>query len=230
MLLILASDIQNPSPVIHHQHPMLLRFVFACIFCLTGTALSAQATNDNCATALLIPVNADNTCNNTISGSTKDATPDPSLPVLCGDQSTDVWYRFVATRAAHLIRVYDVSNTTTQSFEYFSMEVYDANCTTYPLLSCEYNRYDNAALRQGELVPGNSYLIRVLTVAQPCTFKVCVRELDQQPPANDACAQALVLTVNTSENCVNFVSGNTKDATPSPISYCNTCGHDADVW
>lgn len=204
------------------------KFTLVTTLWLTPIVVFSQVINNTCVSATLVPIGTDATCPAALSGTTKGATPDPTPPI-CGDQYNDVWYRFVASQAAHLIQVLDVLNSFQPNTAIFSIEIYAGTCANHRLLYCLNDRRESAQLRLGDLIPGDTYYIRILG-RDPIDFKLCVSELSQPIPSNDACAQATTLLVNPSENCDNFTVGNTKNATLSSAAVCGSCPLEPDVW
>ncbi|MCU0430532.1 MAG: T9SS type A sorting domain-containing protein [Cytophagaceae bacterium] len=175
--------------------------------------------NDNCSNAISLVPSA--TCN-LISGTTLGATE--SLSGCSGNANDDVWYSFTPTVASVDIQVI-ASPTFDPVIELFS------GCGTGSI-TCE----DNSGAGSDELISingltvGATYYFRVYhysinQIDEP-DFEVCVRNRAvAPPPANDDCANALLLSQGS--ECVP-VEGSTYGATQS-FTGCTGNAND-DVW
>src|SRR5690606_30018017 len=125
------------------------------ITCLILMVLSfdtmAQPANDDCADAIDLTVNASLTCTATTSGTTVNATQ--SL-VSCGvgaNADDDVWFKFVATQASHIIKLSNVSivsgSNNWRRFEVFDTcdgaSIYCTSSETVPSEAILYNLIPN---------------------------------------------------------------------------------------
>ena len=84
------------------------------------------------------------------------------------------------------------------------------------------------------LVPGNTYYVRVFSVAAAAitnntTFDICVGTLPG-PPANDNCSDAIALTVNADLACGVKTSGTLQSATDSGVPDNGAGTPNDDVW
>src|SRR5688572_10724773 len=130
--------------------PVLLTF-----FGPSGTVLAqAPPANDNCTGAALLTPNQACT---PVNGSTAGATQSLLACGAGGLADDDVWFKFVATRKQHSIKV-----TGSAGFDAV-VEVFSGSCSNLNSLIC----MDAAAAGQFEmtqpdnLVPGNTYYVRV---------------------------------------------------------------------
>src|SRR5262245_14705128 len=88
------------------------RFVilFSALYFFISTKTFCQAPpNDECSTAILLPVNNDNSCTNLYSGTTYYSTQSLPSCVNTGYPAKDVWFKFVATATTHRITVTQTS-------------------------------------------------------------------------------------------------------------------------
>ncbi len=210
-------------------------------FAIAGSLAAFAQANDECATAIALPVEA--TCVPT-SGTITTATSSGITSMCDGVVGGDVWYSFVATEAN--LRV-GMSNTTTSVdtalYAIVGLAVYDGSCGALTELDCNTAFFEATAtgtmqdIHLSNLTVGNTYYIRVWKDAAydqnfntidagDITFDVCVK-LPPTPPANDECTGAYEVTVGTP-----YVANN-EGATQSlaPIM-CEDFTADAanDVW
>lgn len=182
--------------------------------------------NDNCAGAIALGINADPTCTVVTAGtnafSTASSQPATSL---VGTPNNDVWYTFVATGSAHTVTLSDVVAVNGTSLD-MAMGIYDGSgtCTALTFVATS----DPNTVTVGGLTAGNTYYVRVYgySVAQT-NFNICV-STPPPPPANDECANAVVLTPSADLTCANPVAGTTIAATQSLPGCLGTA--DDDVW
>jgi gliding motility-associated-like protein len=184
--------------------------------------------NDNCATPTVLPVNADLTCTQSVSGSVYSATRSSEALVLpCGGSADDdVWFQFTATSTKHIITLSNVAGSNLN----LTHVLYEGNdCGTMRQLYCS----DLDTSVAGNLVVGRTYKVRIFTFVgtpdQTTSFDVCITT-PPPPPANDNCSAATLVTVNPGVQCTTKVSGTVESATPSAET--NVCGgnDDDDVW
>ncbi|MFM1998399.1 MAG: hypothetical protein RL204_346, partial [Bacteroidota bacterium] len=125
--------------------------------------------NDECANAISLTVNNDQSCSSITSGNTDFATQ--SLAGCAGTADDDVWYKFVATSSSHQITV--TKNTMVDAvFELFSGtcgSLTSLGCTDYDLGNIETNVYHSLTI-------GNTYYVRVYDYwgIFTGTFDICV--------------------------------------------------------
>jgi len=165
---------------------------------------------------------------NNVHGNTFGATT--SLPALtgtgCGTSDDDVWYSFVATATSHSININSIVGTPTTVT--LNHTVFSGTCGSLTKLYCSTSASSGAT----GLIVGQTYYVRVYTsgstVGQSAEFDMCITS----PPANDECAGAVNVPVNSNQVCTQSVSGNTLGGTPSLPALTGTgCGtSDDDVW
>jgi large repetitive protein len=182
-------------------------------------------TNDNCASPTAITINEDQTCTLSTAGNSEDATESLAGCYAGSNADDDVWFSFTATQAAHFIKM---TNETIQSP---ILEIFKGSCGSLESIYCELQYNNNTGFKIGELVPGQTYLIRVYSYygpGQAGSFSLCVNEPTGMP-ANDACSGALALTANTA-SCSTVTAADLEKATGA---YDATCVGDKikdDVW
>lgn len=126
--------------------------------------------NDECASAINVPVNIGTACINSVTGTVLGATPSPNPNGCAGNDDDDVWFQFTATEATHNITLVNVAGSTTDLYHV----VYSGSCGALTQLYCSDNNSSIAA----NLTPGQTYYIRVYTftatAGQNTTFTMCV--------------------------------------------------------
>jgi gliding motility-associated-like protein len=174
---------------------------------------------DNCSGAITLAVTAN--CSSPIAGSTAGFTQ--NIPGCVGNADDDGWYKFVATATSHSITV-----TGSASFDPV-LEVFSGTCASLVSLTCMDNTFSGQAeaISLTGLSIGVTYYVRVFHYgvgSGSSAFTICLTN-PPPPPANDGCAGAINLSVNTS--CSN-TSGTTFGATQSLLGCAGTA--DDDVW
>lgn len=175
------------------------------------------ADNDDCATAMSLTQNA--TCVN-VTDSVANATQ--SLTGCAGTANDDVWFSFVATSVNPVIDVQGAG-----AFDAV-IETFDAcGGNSLGCVDATAGGGLESALLTG-LTIGNTYFFRVydwnLGIPADNSFTVCVHDLPP-PPANDDCANAIMLTQTVS--CVATLGSNFL-ATQSQAGCTGTANDD--VW
>lgn len=184
----------------------------------------APAANDECATAIPVPVNPTNICSSSVAGNLIGATASAQANGCGGTADDDVWFSFVATATSHLINLNNLGGSTTDLYH----SVYAGTCGA-PGAALVCSDPENSVV--SGLTPGNTYFVRVYswtsTGGQTSTFNICIGT-PPPPPANDNCGGAIPVTVS-STSC-NYTAGTIYSATAS--SQANGCGGtaDDDVW
>ncbi|UFH31982.1 T9SS type A sorting domain-containing protein [Chryseobacterium sp. C-71] len=183
--------------------------------------------NDDCAGAIALTVNPDLLCGAVTSGNTQSATASTETAPTCAATGTndDVWFKFTATSVAHRVILSNVSGTTDMA-----MAAYSGACGSLVQVLCS----DPNTMDLTGLTVGQEYKVRVWTLTSTATtvasFDICVGTLPP-PPANDNCANAVVLTSSANAICVATVSGTTFNATASVDALAPCTGvADDDVW
>lgn len=150
--------------------------------------------NDECATAITIPVNPNLNCGTVTAGYTIGATDSGTAPSPCyGQADDDVWFKFVATATTHkisLLNITSVGSTAGDTDTYF--QVFSGGCGALSSILCS----DPPSGVVSGLTVGETYLVRVYSyygAGSNQSFNICVGTFPP-PPANDACSGALSAT------------------------------------
>ncbi|SIS98079.1 T9SS type A sorting domain-containing protein [Chryseobacterium gambrini] len=150
--------------------------------------------NDECVTAITLPVNPDLNCGTVTAGYTIGATDSGTAPSPCyGEADDDVWFKFVATAATHkisLLNIASVGSTAGDTDTYF--QVFSGGCGALSSILCS----DPPSGVVSGLTVGETYLVRVYSyygAGSNQSFNICVGTFPP-PPANDACSGALSAT------------------------------------
>ncbi|MBL7951694.1 MAG: T9SS type A sorting domain-containing protein [Flavobacteriales bacterium] len=184
--------------------------------------------NDACTNATVLTVNPNYLCGTVTAGTVAYATPSGNALGSCfGGPDDDVWYRFTATHATHRVSLLNVAGSVTDMY----MKIYrGADCSSLVDLACsDPNSIDLTGLTVGEMI-----YVRVYTYTtaapQTTTFSICIGA-PPPPPANDNCAGAASLVVNTGLTCAVQTAGTLQSATDSgvPVAPC-AGGVEDDVW
>ncbi|MBK9531739.1 MAG: hypothetical protein IPO42_08070 [Chitinophagaceae bacterium] len=148
--------------------------------------------NNECAGAVALTPNA--TCTNT-AGTLDLATANGATPLGCFAAGTyyDVWYSFVATASAiHTVSLSSLG----ANFTAPRIQLYGGNCGALVSISCAVG----TTLSQAGLVNGTTYYVRIANfnvnpsgTGTVANFNICITRT-AAPPANDACAGAILLT------------------------------------
>jgi len=186
--------------------------------------------NDNCDTAINVPVNIDGSCSQTTAGTVAGATPSSQPNACVGSADDDVWFRFTATQAIHTITIQNVAGTSLD----LNHVIYTSTNTTNPCgnLTQVFCSNPDFSYLTG-LTAGQVYYVRVYTATaallQNTTFDLCI-SVPPPPPSNDSCANPINVPVSPGSTCTNSVAGTVTSATASPEP--NACGgtDDDDVW
>ncbi|PZO24813.1 MAG: hypothetical protein DCE86_16205 [Flavobacteriaceae bacterium] len=183
--------------------------------------------NDDCPNAIALTVNPNLNCAVKTSGTLQSATNSGEGDNGAGIPDDDVWYTFVATATSHRITISNVAGTPTDLVH----EVLDGTCGG-GLISLIVSDPNTSTVTG--LVPGNTYYVRVFSVAAAAitnntTFDICVGTFPP-PPANDNCSGAIALTVNADLACGVKTSGTLQSATDSGVPDNGAGTPNDDVW
>jgi gliding motility-associated-like protein len=126
--------------------------------------------NDECVTAINVPVNTGTACINSVNGTILGATASPNPNGCGGTSNDDVWFQFTATSDSHNIVLTNVAGSTTDLYHV----VYSGSCGALTQLYCS---DPNSSVANG-LTPGQTYYIRIYswasTAGQNTTFTLCI--------------------------------------------------------
>lgn len=177
--------------------------------------------NDECTGAALIQPSTGLSCGPIVTGSLFAAGP--SRTDCAGQAVADVWYAFAATNATHRVQLTPNVQVPGYGFELYA----GSDCGQLTTLACAQGTLPSRTFEG--LVPGAFYYLRVFGAAyQYPDFQLCVVTLPQ-PPANDNCANALPLVVNSAYQTSPYTSGSTLGATSSQPD-CGGAESTHDVW
>ncbi len=147
-------------------------------FDIAVSTFPSNTFNDDPDYAVTIPVNGSWSCQNTVHGSTVDATPTRSPNELCSGGDDDVWYKFVAKKSQHFISIKNVKPEVGDVID-MNYEVYRAkNDGTFEnnSLGCQESR--QYALGAWDFEEGRTYYLRIFTQYvngySRCSFDVCI--------------------------------------------------------
>ncbi|EDP98089.1 prephenate dehydrogenase [Kordia algicida OT-1] len=188
--------------------------------------------NDDCANAISLGVSPTGVCATSATGTTENATQSLAA-ITCngstGNADDDVWYSFVATAFEHDITV------TPGTIRNVVIDLRSGACNGTNIDCADNTGGANAeVLNATGLTIGTTYYVRVYSrgnASRAGTFDICVTT-PPQPPLNDDCSNATVLTVSA-DTCTTSISGTTELATQSIAAIsCNAATGDAndDVW
>ncbi len=177
--------------------------------------------NDNCTGASLLTSTATPTCTN-VAGTLYNANNSGLAGACSGVSPTnDVWYRFTATSTTHAVTVSGLGSSLTGANTY--VQLFSGTCGTPVNITCQTVATTGGRITSTALTIGTTYYVRVYTTLSPNTgtsanwaFSICV----QNPPVNDLCANATVLTPGAT--CVN-TSGTLDLAVPTVLGAPSGC-------
>jgi len=185
--------------------------------------------NDDCGGAYPVTVNPNYLCGSTTAGTVAGATASIQNTTSCGGtENDDVWFSFVATNTTHSIDLLNVAGSTTDMYH----SVWSGACPALTVVAGTCSDPNNQVV--SGLTVGVTYYIRVYTwsatAGATSTFNVCVGT-PPPPPANDNCAGAFSVTVNSGAGCGSTTAGTVASATASPQD-ATACGgtENDDVW
>ncbi len=148
--------------------------------------------NDECANAVALTVNANYDCGSVTLGTITSATASADVNACGGTDDDDVWYTFTATSTAHRVSLINFTSGTTDMF----MSISSGTCGSMTNVLCS----DPETANLTGLTVGVVYTVRVYTwtstPGQSSSFSICVGT-QPPPPANDLCANAILVGANS---------------------------------
>lgn len=194
-----------------------MKKILAGIFAICSTIALGQS--DGCSSATVINVTAN--CSSPNSGTTTGATQ--TIAGCTGNADDDVWYQFVATQSSHQIVV--SANAGMDPV----VQLFSGGCGTLISLVCMDNYGDGGTetINYNGLTIGNTYRIRVyhyFAGSGTGNFQICVTN-PPPAPSNDACGNAINLSVNTSCSYTNATTDGASESFPGCAGTA-----DDDVW
>jgi len=167
----------------------------------------APITNDECATAIEVPVNNSLICDLFVSASVTGATASAETSSCPGTEDDDVWFEFVANSTIQLISFTNIQGTATD----LNSSLYKGDeCGNMVFISC--NNNDETIVNN--LVIGETYKIRVWSVSnklEDIIFDLCIGRIP--PPIVTSTTQYTV------QELVEDILFDTDCATISNITY-----------
>lgn len=153
------------------------------------------ATNDECATAINVPVNTLPECTLTTegniigaTGSTQPIGTQPTTAPCFGNANDDVWFTFVANSGTDIVSLLNVSGTT----QNLNHAIYSGDCGALVRINCSAD--NSLSTVNKNLVLGNTYYIRVWSneaTSQVVTFDVCVKPVSSCQNATPFCGSSV---------------------------------------
>jgi gliding motility-associated-like protein len=148
------------------------------------SAFATLITNDECSTATVVPVNGDQSCAQTASGTLTGATASGTPTTCGGTPDDDVWFTFTATGPSHTI---DLTNVTGSTTDLYHVLYQGDDCGNLTQVYCS---DDNQSIASN-LTPGQVYHIRVFSwtsnPGQTSVFNVCIGTIP--PPISSSTSQ-----------------------------------------
>ena len=186
----------------------------------------APPANNECDSPATLTESADDSCGNSVSGTTENALNSPGT---CSTFGREVWYAFTPAMTTN----YNFSVTETfesGSFTSTYVSVWSGACGSLTQLgstSCFTTSVGDVALDMGTTY---YVVVRSSSSTNYTEFDLCAYP-SPAPPDNDACADAEVVQVNADEACGAVTSGTIASATASGEDETTCSGtEDDDVW
>jgi hypothetical protein len=182
--------------------------------------------NDECAGAVVLPVNNSNST--ALSYNTSLGTVTESMPscVAGGITANDAWYKFTATSTTHNITI------TPQSYNDYIFEVFEGNCQNLTSIACVNQTFSNEkeAAVLTNLNVGETYYVRVYdrwsNASQEVRLNVCINTNASTIP-NDDCEGATNVEVSNPET-IHVITSTNIGATLSQPPCVGTATND--IW
>jgi hypothetical protein len=160
---------------------------FVAALCIASAA-SAQATNDDCATAATAPLGA-------TAFDTTLAIDEGLIPFNCaGGGAPDIWYSYTAATTDDL--TFDLCGSSYDT----ALTVYSGNCAALNEIQCNDDSCGlQSSVTVGGVSVGDTYLLRIAGFSGSTGFGTLNITEVVPPPGvgNDTCATATALTLNT---------------------------------
>lgn len=200
-----------------------LSLLFVCLLFCVPLFSNAQS-NDECAGAIEIPVNAGNACASILNANTGQATA--SMAPCIGTQGKDVWYKFTATATTHRITLHPVSYTN------LVMQSFSGSCGSLTPIRCTYPSGSNEPIIEllTNLVIGDTYYLRVFDKGgiTNVDFTICIVTATTYID-NDECINAVDIVPEPGTTSCSWKQSNLIGATQSLPAACYG-GNEDDVW
>lgn len=179
--------------------------------------------NDDCAGAIALTVNPDQSCAAVTSSYTNSATNSGISACAGSGADDDVWFSFVATSTSHEFTINNITGSSTDMVH----EIFSGNCGSLSSIACS----DPNTSTWGGFTIGQTYYVRVYTYStgEDASFDICVGT-PPPPPSNDEPCGATPLLVNNGscayQSAVLQTSATISSGVPAPG--CSSLG--ADIW
>ncbi len=183
-----------------------------------GAVLLAQPANDDCSNAETLP------CDRSVSGTTVNSVSEPRLSNPCLAGQFGVWYTFIGDGNPSTIR-----STAGAGFDH-ALVIFSGSCGALTYRMCE-DAAGGAGTETSVIFTGNGtvYYVYVADASRSSTGTFTISLACTPPrPANNECAGAIALTVNSGLACTSTTSGTTAGATQSRVGCIGDA--DDDVW
>jgi gliding motility-associated-like protein len=150
---------------------------------------STIVSNDECNQSILVPVNPNSVCTQTVPGSLVGATASNFVlgGTCAGVPNDDVWFHFTALNNQHYVNFLNIVGTPTG----LSFAIYTDNGCTNPLGTPVFCASANQNLITN-LIPGQTYKIRVFSTTNTpnasTTFDLCIRSVSSCSNAEQFCS------------------------------------------
>jgi hypothetical protein len=190
-------------------------------------------TNDDCAGAINVPVNASGTCATTASADNTLATASAGvLPPGCASYvGRDLWFS-VTVPASGSVTVQTVVPGSGTDVGDTGMSMYSGTCGNLVDLGCNDDGAGNlkSLLAFTGRTPGEVLYVRVWSFGDRVSGTIAVCATTPAPLANDNCAGAIALPVTAA--CTTPVAGTVAGASQSlpPTASCGFAATANDVW
>ncbi|MBN2727723.1 MAG: T9SS type A sorting domain-containing protein [Bacteroidales bacterium] len=179
--------------------------------------------NDECAGAIALTVNPDQSCAAVTSSYTNSATNSGISACVGSGADDDVWFSFTATSTSHEFTIDNITGTSTDMVH----EIFSGNCGSLSSIACS----DPNTSIWGGFTIGQVYYVRVYTyfTSGNASFDICVGT-PPPPPSNDDPCGATPLLVN-SGSCSYQTADLNVSATATPGIPAPGCGSlSEDIW
>ncbi len=143
-------------------------------FDLYVSELPPTSPNDECSSAIVIPVNNGLDCNSLYNTFIWNATASSQANSCTSFANDDVWYKFTATNSSHLIRFLNIEGNTSG----LTASLFSGDCDSINHLTCITT---NSQL-VNNLNIGQEYYLRIYTTSTNanlyCNFNICISTLN----------------------------------------------------
>ncbi len=179
--------------------------------------------NDECAGAISLTVNPDQSCTAFTSATTSGGTDSGISACVGTGADDDVWFSFTATSSSHEFSLYNISGSSTNMV----LEIFAGNCGSLSSIACS----DPETSTWGGFTVGQTYYVRVHTynTGDFADFDICIGT-PPPPPSNDDPCGATPLVVNIG-SCAFQTANLDVSTTATPGVPAPGCGSlSEDIW